>query len=70
MQAEYTIIVGETGNEVGHPRLIEISAPHQAAADDAAASAAKRHCAAYKGDGWWIVKRDGETVAKGGRFNY
>lgn len=60
---KYAIIIGETGNERGHVYS-------SAYADDAAAiRAAKRLCAAYRGDGWWRVECDGETVARGGRAN-
>jgi hypothetical protein len=71
MKKSYTIIVGETGNEIGHPRQITIAAAADFC-DAAAVRAAKREVAAYRGDGWWMLVRDadGATVAKGGRFNY
>lgn len=57
----YQIIVGETGNERGHiHRSAHVS-------DAAAIRAAKRLCAPYSGDGWWLVECDGSTVARGGR---
>ena len=60
----YKITVGETGNECGHvTRSGHVS-------DAAAVRKAKRLCAAYHGDGWWIVTREGATVARGGRANY
>jgi len=57
----YTILIGETGNEQGH------MVPNRATTDAGAIRAAKRACAAYSGDGWWIVSCDGHTVARGGR---
>lgn len=60
----YTITVGETGNELGHVH----TAYH--VSDTAAIRAAKRLCAPYRGDGWWLVECEGSTVARGGRVNY
>ena len=60
---EYQITVGETGNFCGHLTL------SRHVSDAAAIRAAKRRCAAYHGDGWWIVTREGATVARGGRAN-
>lgn len=57
----YTIIVGETGNEIGH------ICSSQTCSDAAAVRKAKRLCATYKGDGWWRVECEGATVARGGR---
>ena len=59
----YRIVVGETGNYCGHVT----NSSH--VSDRAAIRAAKRRCAAYHGDGWWIVTREGATVARGGRAN-
>jgi len=59
----YRIIVGETGNELGH---VTIS---RHVSDRAAIRAAKRRCAKYHGDGWWRVESEGATVARGGRAN-
>lgn len=62
---QYIIIVGETGNEIGHPKTREL------ADDDAAIAYARRAVSPYGQDGWYIVKDDrGQTVAKGGRFNF
>ena len=57
----YKITVGERGNICGHAQTSE----H--ASDAAAVRKAKRLCAAYRGDGWWIVECAGATVARGGR---
>ena len=60
----YRITVGEVGNEVGHVN------DSQHASDLCAVRAAKRRCAAYKGDGWWSVEMvSGLPVARGGRRN-
>jgi hypothetical protein len=63
-ERSYQIIVGETGNEVGHVT----SSSH--VSDAAAVRKAKELCAAYRGDGWWRVECAGATVARGGRDNY
>ncbi len=60
----YQIIIGETGNEVGHVT----SSSH--VSDAAAVRKAARLCAEYHGDGWWRVECAGTTVARGGRDNY
>jgi hypothetical protein len=60
--SKYITVVGETGNEQGH--VAEVSAAN----DAAAIRKAKRAVAAYRGDGWWIVRDDsGREVARGGR---
>jgi len=63
----YIITVGEAGNELGHMyKSNHISAR-------AAIRAARRMCAEYHGDGWYIVHEDtgdgetGEMVDGGGR---
>lgn len=57
----YQIIIGETGNEVGH--ISTQMHPDDRAAIMAAECAAK----AYNGDGWWIVKDEGHIIARGGK---
>ena len=60
----YKITVGEVGNEIGHTQTSE----H--VSDDAAIRKARRECAPYDGDGWWIVEDEsGRPVARGGRRN-
>ena len=58
---EYTIVVGETGNDCGH------STESEHVSDKAAIAKAKRLAADYDGDGWWRVDSYGQTVASGGR---
>lgn len=58
---EYEIIIGETGNEVGH------TSKQRHDDDRRAVLAAKRAARAYKGDGWWIVRDDCGIVARGGK---
>jgi hypothetical protein len=61
-KATYRITVGEVGNEIGHVNT------SWRASDLCAIRAAKRRCAAYKGDGWWVVQTAaGYPVARGGR---
>lgn len=63
MKHAYRIIIGETGNELGHVT----NSSH--VSDAAAVRKAKLLCATYKGDGWWRVECEGATVARGGRAN-
>jgi hypothetical protein len=62
----YIISVGEAGNELGHM----YKSNHVSA--QAAIRKARRMCAEYQGDGWYIVHEDtgdgpGEMVDGGGR---
>lgn len=59
---QYTIIVGESGNEQGH------ATESRHSSDAAAIRKARALCAEYQGDGWYIIHDDrGETIADGGR---
>lgn len=58
---KYQIVVGETGNDFGH--ITDSS--H--VSDAAAIRKAKRMCAEYNGDGWWIVRDMTGGEAKGGK---
>ena len=55
---EYTITVGEVGNEIGH------EATTQHATDADAIKAAKKAVKAYNGDGWYKITCQGQTVAR------
>ena len=55
---EYTIIVGEVGNEIGHVTTAEY------ATDADAVKAAKKAAKKYNGDGWYKITCQGQTVAK------
>lgn len=55
---EYTITIGERGNEIGHAEV------NQYASDADAIKAAKKAVAPYNGDGWFKVTCQGQTVAK------
>ena len=58
----YRVTVGEVGNEIGH------RSTHYCASNAGAVRAARRACASYGGDGWWIVTgASGREVAHGGR---
>lgn len=54
---EYTITIGEAGNEIGH------ATTGQYANDADAIKAAKKAVKAYNGDGWHKVTCQGQTVA-------
>lgn len=61
---QYTITVGEVGNEMGHPSAKWLMDDDEARAD------ALRDVADYNGDGWWMVEDDrGQEIARGGRFS-
>ena len=51
MKYPYTITIGETGNNIGHPQ----ASMH--ATDEAAIRKARLLCReTYDGDGWWLVQ--------------
>lgn len=57
----YEIVVGETGNEIGHvAKSLHVSM-------EAAVRKAKKLCSAYDGDGWWLVRGDCGYHEHGGR---
>ena len=55
---EYTITVGEVGNEIGHATTAKY------ATDAEAIKAAKKAVNVYNGDGWYNVTCQGQIVAK------
>ena len=62
MKQQYTVVVGEVGNEIGH------TSTHLCGSDALAVRAARRQAAGYGRDGWWTVCDDtGRPVSKGGR---
>ena len=61
MKYPYTITIGETGNNIGHPQ----TSMH--ATDEAAIRKARRLCReTYGDDGWWLVRCLG-FECRGGR---
>lgn len=61
---QITIIVGETGNEIGHVETCHVT-------DAGIRRAMRRRVAAYDGDGWAIARdAAGREIDRIGRFGF